>query len=314
MRSGIPLNCRASMAVLFLMPVIAAAADLKRASTAATSNSVDSPSIGYVVRPEVPELRAMLGVPGAARFSDPIPLPDGTVTAEVAPGHSWVLVIRSNEAAAYLPATQSIRTLPGGAPRAWAFSPSGSRAALFYPDRSEVALVSGLPAAAKIESTLQIAQMDSFAIGDNGGFIYAAGNQVLNSGGGLLYESPGALGPIAFEAGRDNIVLFDGSSSSLVEIAVSSGSSRIIARVDGPIDQIFAGSDRIYVGDSVAGTVSLVEYADGSVVTQNVGVSRIAPSAIAGTMLVSFDSDGPAWLVSAQGVSFVPAIVKQGVQ
>ena len=62
-----------------LLSIPVSAADVKQ-QAAALSNLVDLPSIGYVVRAEIPELRAMLGVPGAARFSEPIPLPDGTVS------------------------------------------------------------------------------------------------------------------------------------------------------------------------------------------------------------------------------------------
>lgn len=302
----------ACTAVLLSMPVHAA--DVKQASTATGGavNSVDSPAFGYVVRGDTPELRAMLGVPGSARFSDPIALPEGTIRAEVAPGHRWVLAIRSKDAVVYLPDSSAVLPVAvNGVPAAWAFSPSGSRFALFSADRGEVALISGMPNSPKVESTLKIAQMDSFVLADTGAFVYASGNRILNSDGGLIYE---AAGPMAFEPGSDRIVVFDAATSSLVEVSVGTGSTRVIAPAVAAPDRLFAGSDRLYAGDSVAGTVSLIEYADGSLVTQSVPVSRIAPSAIGGTMVVSFDSDGPAWLVNSQGVSFVPAIVKQGVQ
>jgi hypothetical protein len=280
---------------------------------AADNSSIDSPMMGYVVRPEVPELRAMLGIAGSARFSDALPLPDGTVSAEVAPGHAWVLIIRADGASAYTPASQAIAALPGGVPSAWAFSPSGTRLALSYSDRGEVVLLSGLPSNPKIESSLKIAAFDSFAASDNGALVYAMGNQVFTSDGKLLYGSD-ALGPMAFEATRDAVVLFDAANSSLVEVSATDASSRVIATGLGAQDSLFAGTDRIYAGNSAAGTVSFIEYADGSVTQQSVTVSRIGPSAAAGTMLVSFDSDGPAWLVNTQGISFVPAIVKQAVQ
>ena len=288
----------------------------------ADTSSVDSPMMGYVVRPAAAaqmnaalELRAMLGIPGAARFSDALPLPDATVAAEVAPGHAWVLVIRAADALAYIPASQVAVSLPGGGvPQAWAFSPSGSRMALSYPDRGEIVLLSGLPGSPKIEKTFAIASFDSFAAGDNGALAYSSGNQLFTGDGQFLYGSD-SLGAMSFEAARDSIILFDSSTTSLVEVGVLSASSRVVAAglATAP-DTLFAGTDRIYAGNTAAGTVALIEYADGSIASQNVNVSRIAPSAIAGTMLVSFDSDGPAWLVTAQGVSFVPAIVKQSVQ
>ncbi len=313
MKRSRTLVCWGSACTAMLLSMPVRAADVKQSSTASgAANSVDSPAFGYVVRGDTPELRAMLGVPGSARFSDPIALPEGTLRADVAPGHRWVLVIRSKDAAVYLPDSNAVLPLAGtGVPAAWAFSPSGSRLALFSADRGEVALISGLPNSPKVESTLKIAQTDSFAMADTGTFVYTAGNRILNSDGGLVYATAGVM---AFEPSSDQMVVFDAATSSLTEVSIGTGSARVIAAGVAAPDRLFAGSDRLYAGDSVAGTVSLIEYADGFSVTQSVPVSRIAPSAISGTMVVSFDSDGPAWLVNSQGVSFIPAIVKQGVQ
>ena len=298
------------------LSTLASAADVKQTLM---SSTVDSPSIGYVVRtPDaasgVLELRAMLGVPGSARFSDPIALPDGTTAAEVAPGQKWVLAIRSNEAVSFVPETSAATSIARiGTPSAWAFSPSGARVALFYPDRGNVVLLSGLPGSPKLDSTLRIAQADEFAISDNGVFVYTIGNRILKSDGGLVYQ---ASGPMAFEAGRDLLVVYDSDSAALMEVAATDGSKRQIAGgMDAP-DQLLASADRIYAANTATGTVALIEYADGSLARQNVKVSRLSQSAITGTVLVSFDTNDPAWLVNAQGISFVPAIVsqQQGIQ
>jgi hypothetical protein len=196
-----------------------------------------------------------------------------------------------------------------GVPGAWVFSPGGSRMALSYPDRGEVVLMSGLPSTPKVESTVKLAAFDALALSDNGSLVYTTGNQLFTGDGQFLYGSD-SLGLVAFEATRDSIVLFDAASSSLVEVGVSSMSNRVIAAgMTSAPDSLFAGVDRIYAGNSSAGNVSLVEYADGSTVLQSITTSaRIVPSAVAGTMLASFDSNGPAWLVNTQGISFVPAI------
>jgi hypothetical protein len=102
-------------------------------------------------------------------------------------------------------------------------------------------------------------------------------------------------------------VLFDGASASLVGVALVNPTPRVIAAGVGTCDRLFATSETIYAGDSVAGTLTTVNYANGSVATQNVRVSRIVPSRLPGTVAVSFDASEPAWLVNAQGVSFVPA-------
>ena len=305
----------ACTAISLSMP--ANAADVKQTLM---NSSVESPSLGYVVRTLDPdsgalELRAMLGVPGSARFSGAIALPEGTTSAEVAPGQKWVLAIRSNEAVSFQPDTNTATSIARiGTPSAWAFSPSGGRVALFYPDRGNLVLMSGLPGSPKLDSTLRIAQADSFAISDNGAFVYSVGNRILTSDGGMVYQ---ASGPMAFEAGRDLLVVYDGDNSALMEVAATGGSNRQIAGgVDAP-DQLLASADRIYAANAATGIVALIEYADGSLSKQSVKVTRLAQSAITGTVLVSFDTNDPAWLVNAQGISFVPAIVpsqQQGIQ
>jgi hypothetical protein len=306
-----------------MFPILLAGITTAALAPAADLSSIDSPVMGYVVRPSpvpaktggprTPELRAMLGVPGAARFSDPMMLPSDTVSVEMAPGLGWMLLIRSASITVFQPATQTEIALPGGLPAAgvpssWAFSPTGSRLALFYPNPGEVVLLSGLPAAPKLESTVKVAPFDSFAAGDNGGFVYSTGNRVFTGDGQLLYQSQGSLGPVAYEAGRDAIALFDGSNSSLMEVALAGAVARVIAAGVGTCDQIFAAVDKVYTTSVAAGTVSIVDYVSGSINSlQVVASARIIPSAVAGTMLVSFESREPAWLVNAQGVSFVPA-------
>ena len=305
-------------AALLSLPGIAA--DVKQ--TVSASN-VDSPSLGYVIRTAdadsgALEVRAMLGTPGAARFSDPIALPAGAVAAEVAAGHKWVLVIRSNEAVAFQPAINVATSIARiGAPASWAFSPSGTQVALYYPERGSVLLMSGLPSTPTLGRTLAIAQLDSFAVSDSGSFVYSTGGRILNSDGGLIYQT---AGPMAFEAGRELLILFDGANSSLVEAKVAGASTRTIASgLDTP-DQLLAGADKAYAANSAAGTISVIDYADGSVVTRTAKITHLSQSALSGTVLVSFDTNDPAWLVNAQGLSFVPAIVpapspsQQGIQ
>jgi hypothetical protein len=307
------LMAGAGMAMLFSM-----AGTLARA---ADSGSVDAPVMGYVMRSvaaphavHTPELRAILGVAGAARFSEALPLPKGTLTADAAPGLAWVLLNRADGATAYQPGSQTAVALPvTGFAGSWAFSPSGARVALFYPDRNEVALVSGLPGSPQLDSTVKVAPFDSFAAGDNGGFVYASGNRVFTGNGQLLYAASGTLGPVAYEAGRDVIALFDGGPSSLMEVGLANAGAQAIAGNVGTPDRLFAAADRIYAGDSVAGKLSIVNTTDGSIASQSVRLTRILPSTVAGTMVVSCEASEPAWLVNAQGVSFVPALTGRAV-
>ncbi len=306
-------SLRGVCAAFLLTMAVAVAADVKQ--TVAPGN-VESPSLGYVTRTPAEtgtlELRAMLGVPGAARFSEAMGLPEGTVSAEPAPGQGWVLAVRANEVLAFVPATGAAASIARiGKPASWAFSPSGERVALFYPDRGNVVLMSGLPGSPKLEQTVRVAQVDSFALSDNGVLAYAVGDQVLNSDGGLIYRASGQL---AFEPRTDLLVLFDAASSQLMEVAAVGASSRVLATGITAVDQLLASASAVYVGDVAGGTVLVVAFSDGSITTWNVSVSKFVSTSIPGTVLVSFDTDQPAWLVNAQGVSFVPALLTQVVQ
>src|SRR5262245_33744975 len=66
------------------------------AAVAATSMS--GPVTGYVTRSSSTELRAILGVPGALRYSDPLSLPEGTTRVRVAPGREFAWLERSSDA------------------------------------------------------------------------------------------------------------------------------------------------------------------------------------------------------------------------
>ena len=276
------------------------------ALSSAMAADVTAPSMGYVVSPDGLELRAMLGVPGAARFSAPIALPEGTVAAEVAPGHAWVLAKRSNGLVAFQPADGTVYELAAALPASWAFSPMGARMALWYPDRGEVVLLNGLPENAKIVRTVKLAEApDSLALSDAGAFVFTAGNRILDSGGGLIFEGASS---VAFETGGDLLVASNGSS--VVEINIGDGGKRLVTEGLDGVDRLFADGKLVYAGNSAAGLVSLIGLADRSVTSRNVAVSRIIPSAMQGTVLVSYDMDGPAWLVNGQGVSFVPAVVR----
>ena len=59
---------------------------------ASAAESISGPVAGYVVDSSPAQLRAILGVPGAFGFSDPLSLPAGITRVRLAPGQDFALV------------------------------------------------------------------------------------------------------------------------------------------------------------------------------------------------------------------------------
>jgi hypothetical protein len=163
--------------LLFVTTLPLFAGEVRRAASLDTT--VDAPSIGYVVYHAPLELRPILGVPGAARLGDPIPLPEGVINVLVAPDHRSAIL--ETESAV------GVWTLDSSNPVVWfeavskvgiTFSPSGSAAALR--DGRTVRLMTGLPAAPSIARSVEIpAGVTRMAVSDDGALLLAAvGNEL----------------------------------------------------------------------------------------------------------------------------------------
>jgi hypothetical protein len=61
------------------------------AAFAQTAEVLSTPRLGFTVTGDGTEIRALLGVPGAGRVSDPLVLPEGVTRVYLAPGHDYAL-------------------------------------------------------------------------------------------------------------------------------------------------------------------------------------------------------------------------------
>src|SRR5690348_4874144 len=86
---------------LMSIRVLIESAAFANAGTDSTS-LLDGPVIGYVAQSSIPELRAIIGVPGAAVFSDPLPLPGNVRHIYMPPGQDYALLERVDEDPAVL--------------------------------------------------------------------------------------------------------------------------------------------------------------------------------------------------------------------
>ena len=133
--------CRVAIALVLAFPICGTAAD----------GALNRPVLGYAVQVSPPELRVILGVPGAAVFSEPLSLPRRTTRLRLAPGQQYAIIESADETPAALllngAATGGIVTIPGAA-RAFdfvSFSPSGRSAVLISQAFGRLQVIDGLP-------------------------------------------------------------------------------------------------------------------------------------------------------------------------
>lgn len=130
-----------SLACVLILPALIAA-----------QSTMSSPVLGFVFDTSTAGLRPILGVPGAARLADPIPLGFAISDAVVSPQQDSALaVIAEDRQLVGLEFSRSelrLHSLDGVRPGAGriVFSPNGKSAALYYAEDRSITVLAGLPA------------------------------------------------------------------------------------------------------------------------------------------------------------------------
>jgi len=253
------------------------------------SQSFHSPVVGLVSSTNRVEVRAILGVPGAALLSAPLPVPADVTRLYFAPGQQYALAERggsskpqyaSRSRAASLRTASlplAVVTFTGaqlGAlnpvigiaePDIVSFSPSGGAAVLYSTSEAQLEVLTGLPSSPQI--SLQIARS---SLPDDPQFLAIA---------------------------DDGVTLLEGSVHNAVYLIGSSTQPSLIFSATTLAAMIFApASSTAAVFDSATGSVSLLQNVSGSPSTRLLtsGLSNLGPAA-----MVQFDSS--AVLVTGSG-------------
>jgi hypothetical protein len=246
-----------------LLPVLASAA------------TFSTPVTGYVAE-SGPALRAVLGVPGALKFSDPLSLPDGTTKIRLPPAadYAWlergaaspaVLLLKSGSADAVLVVDAAL----GSADWA-AFSPRGTSAVLYSASAGRLQIIGGLPTAPKVSRDLDASTLPgqplTAAVTDDGSTL------VISTGDAIYVVGPG---------GPATSVL---SGQKIQAVAALPNSSDVVA------------------ADSADGTIYLLQN------LSSAPVARILASQVAGADYLSTTSDGAIVLAAQPGASSLSMI------
>ncbi len=320
-----------------------------RASAAsAVSPPMQSAVLGYVAnaptllrpghRPMGPtyssssaQVRAIVGIPGAAALSGPLVLPRGIERVYLAPGQNYALVEQMPGTLAFLQFTGTRVGLPvaiAGAiekPDIVTFSPGAASAAIFSADEGHLQVVTGLPASPQLSRDLSGADLPTgiamLALADDGTLLAGASDGrvlVVRPGGAYqVVYSATELGGIAFAPASDNALVFDrdGAKALLLQNAASAPSVRMLAEglpgLSGAAILHFDGGTAV-VGTMNGKQLSRIDIQTLHVdnLTLNAGLTMLQPLLVSHRFLLSAQPGEPAWLLDTSretsAVYFVP--------
>lgn len=301
--------------------------------TSGAGTGMGRPILGYVARSSPPELRAILGIPGAAVFSDALPLPSEATSVRMAPGQSsgksWAWIERGSQDPAILSLNGtrfgSVNGLAGVLPAAdlAAFSPSGRSLALFSSAAGRLQVVSGLPDAPQIAQEAVLAGgVDSIAVSDDAGAVLVASGRVVQ-----LLSPGGAAQPVlnmtsttamAFlPDSRDAAVVDRGAGTvhRVRSVAGGGATSGVLAAGLAGAGEISFSADgqSLLLTNPSANGVWMVSVQTGEVRSfdTRVGAAGLNRLANPETYLISSEPGQPAWIFLPGGdgahTVFVPA-------
>ncbi len=268
----------------------------------AADQRADVPVMGYAFGETSRELRAILGVPGASRWSDPLPLPDGVVDLRIAPGHRWaVLALITGEVGVLTLDTRAYARLDGAnAFDDVDFSPSGSAMALRNGDA--VAVYTGLPDSPK-RSDAAITTSGRIALSDAGTVVALSAGRLLKGAANEYVADCSETCQFGFFP--QSVALAILNQGKLVEF---SSSSRTIAEGLDPADLLTASAKSIAL--SSASKLRIVDRDSGVLSLQeelSTAVTRLETMRQNGALLLSTEEGAAAWMYSLDGVRFIPA-------
>jgi hypothetical protein len=307
-------------------------------SNRAAGTAMGRPLLGFIARssPVAPleqpwELRAILGVPGAAVFSDPLLTPSDATSVRIAPGRPYAWIERGGDAPAILSLNGTragnASPLPGALPAAdlVAFSPTGRSAVLFSAASRRLQVVTGLPDTPNVSQDLDAALLpgapESLAVSDDGATVLLASRRAVH----LL--SPSSAARLILNLSGQAALAFLPNSSDAAIADRGAGSVHLLHNSGGSVSSgvVAAGLDGLEDLASTTDGQTLVLTSPAANRIWTVGVrtgevrgfdSRIRPATLSrmgdgDTFLIASEPGEPAWIFVPENgegrTVFVPA-------
>jgi len=315
--------------VVILAAAASAAGPSIRAARSASEATRDagSPVAGFALNGS--DLRAVLGIPGASRWSEPLTLPESTTSLRLAPGQKYALAgIAGGMAVLDLDALLVGETVLAAIPEAMgeasmvAFSPSGRSVTLY--GGGHVQVLTGLPESPQVVRELDAPEgIRLLAVSDDGEAVLAAagdGVYTLGAAGARLIAG-GDISAMAFFPASGDAVICDRATQSAMRIGNVAGTAGV-ELLAGPVEGLEQASAAAVTSDSrtvlvaSAGKIWQLQLDSGSAEPVDVaGSGTLSLLRSRDSYLVSARSDEPAWMFvrepSSPAVYFVPALAKQ---
>jgi len=293
------------------------------------------PVAGYTAGPSRLELRAILGVPGALHFSQPLTLPEGTTQLRMAPGQDFALVERKGTGPAVLVlsagAVDHLTPLDGVLAAAdWvAFSTGGVSAVLFSSLANRLQVVTGLPGSPCVALDLDASSLPEApqiaAAGDDASLVLiASGNSVYAvspQGAAQLVLSGGQIQAVAVLRNGTDAVVADAAAGSISLVANASVApvSRVLASGLEEIGPIYPSPDGVtlFVARPGAQAISSIDLSSGQVrdFQPAAAPATLTPLRNRDTFLISTRPRQPGWIFYRDGDEgrsvFIPALTDE---
>ena len=315
----------------YLLPAIVTG--LAFASLALADGPISGPVAGYVTDSSQSQLRAILGVPGALAFSEPLSLPDGMTRVRLAPGQDFALAESSNGAAGVLflkaGAVDRLAAIDGGMPSAdWiAFSPGAGSALLFSSDTHRLPVLNGLPNAPHVALDLDAGTLPEQpamgTVSDDGSLVLVASAasvyRVSTDGTAQVVLSGAAIQSVTVLRNGADVAVADATTGSvrIVRNAASKPEAQVLSSGLDGIGTMFPSWDGqlLFVAQPGASSVSSIDLASGDVraFPSSAAATALVPLRNRDTFLISAEADQPGWVFYRDGSDartvFIPAAV-----
>jgi hypothetical protein len=295
-------------------------------------NGIQIPVVGLVYDRDARILRAIMGLPGASLFSNPLPLSAEIADVHLAPGQSYALVERFGMPMGLIKLSSAsagpVSGLPVDTvkPDLLAFNPGGTGVAIRSESDGVTRVIKGLPDAPAQVQAVRAEDLPAgvryLALADDGRTLAAATSTAvyLVSEGHLptLLSTSGNLGGMIFIPGLDSILMADrdGGRIMLLQNVRSSPASRVLVtgltNLEGEIAlQIESG--RAVVTSPASNLVRLIELASGEIQSLELPSASTMAERLRTphNFLLSYSTGAPAWVLDlssrTSSVYFVPA-------
>jgi hypothetical protein len=290
---------------------------------------------GLVANPELTEIRAVQGVPGASTVSHPIALPAGVRRVHLAPAQGWALVEQGSvEQTGTLGLMSFSGAQPGrviaidsalSAPDVVSFSPSGRSAVLISKAAGKLQVLTGLDTTPKVamqSDTSSLGEVSDAAVSDDGALSVALtseGRAFLLSPTPQLIFQGGSPSGLSFLPDQPAVAIADGASAniSVIDGLNSTPFTRITMRgpnLSGRSILVRASSDAKSLFVAAVGDTSVyrADFADQSVRTLAIptALSRLERFRGGDNFLLSANTGEAAWLLFSDGANLNAAFAQ----